>query len=432
MADNETRQKTGERPPESVPGAPPPRGPAGAPGPGSGPGGAGQESEANGPGIRLGRPFGVPLFVSPSWFLIAAFITFSLAPSDETLGAQVGGWRYLVSFGFAVFLYASVVLHELAHAAVAKRFGLPVRRIVIHFLGGVSEIEREAETPGREFWVAVVGPLTSGALAGIGATLYYLVFPHPGTSLSERVVAALLAGFWGSNLLVAVFNMLPGLPLDGGRVLRAIVWGITGKAWNGTVAAAWTGRALAVVVFVVMTYAYSGGGVVNPLGVAIAGFMAMFIWFGAGQALVVGRLKMRIPLLEASLLTRRAITVEARTPLAEGLRRAHEANVRGMIVVDSAGRPTGVVNEAAVIATPEQRRPWVDVGSVSRPLEPGMVIGAELTGEALLEALRTHPATEYMVVDAGGDIAGVLAAVDVQAAFLGRPLPGVQGAGPGM
>ena len=163
---------------------------------------------------------------------------------------------------------------------------------------------------------------------------------------------------------------------------------------------------------------------IGPFGMGLAVFMAMFIWFGASQALVVGKLRQRIPGLSARAMTRRAITVEARVPLGEALRRAHEADARGMVMVDGAGRPIGVVNEAQVIATPEQRRPWVDVGSVARTLEAGMIVTADLTGEELLEVLRAHPAPEYLVVEPAGEIVGVLASSDVQAAFLGKsPAP---------
>ena len=432
------RQTTGARPPGTESGGVP-SGQAGPPTPPippipptQGSGGPPAPSPAPGPGIRLGTPFGVPIYVSPSWFLIAGFITYLLAPSTTTtLGAELGNWRFVLSFGYAVFLYASVVVHELAHTVMAKRFGLPVRRIVIHFLGGVSEIEKEAETAGREFWIAVVGPLTSAVLAGAGLAVW-LVIPHgTGLSLTEDVVSTLVFGFWGSNLLVAIFNLLPGLPLDGGRVLRAIVWGITKNAYSGTVAAAWTGRVLAIVVFFLMNIAYAADGTLNPFGMGLAVFMAMFIWFGASQALVVGKLRQRIPGLSARALTRRAISVEARVPLAEALRRAHEADARGIVMVDGAGRPIGVVNEAEVVATPEQRRPWIDVSAVARGLEPGMVVAADLTGEGLLEALRACPVPEYLVVEGGGRsdaIVGVLAAADVQAAFLGK---GPVGAGAG-
>src|SRR5580704_16566839 len=107
----------------------------------------------------MGRPFGIPIVVSPTWFVIAAFITLYFGGQLTTTAVdELGRGRYLMSFLFAVLLYASVLLHELAHSVVAKRFGLPVRRIVIYFLGGVSEIEKEAETPWQEFAIAAAGP----------------------------------------------------------------------------------------------------------------------------------------------------------------------------------------------------------------------------------------------------------------------------------
>ena len=417
MADDEGRQSTGA---------------GGSDGDGGRPG---RTQVVRGPGLRLGRPFGIPLYVSPSWFVVAAFITVLLAPQagDATdpandFGNELGGWRYVLSLAYAVFLYASVVVHELAHSALAKRLGLPVRRIVIHFLGGVSEIEKESDAPGKAFWIAFVGPLTSAALAAIGFGIYQVIPHDDAVSLGQKVAATLVFGFWASNLLVAVFNLLPGLPLDGGQMLRAAVWKATGKSMAGTVAAAWAGRVLAIAVFIVMNLLYVRNGTIQPFGLGLAVFMAMFIWFGATQALVVARLRERIPGLSARKMTRRAISVDARTPLAEALRRAHEVNARGIVLVDGNDKPTGLVNEAQVIATPEQRRPWVEAGDVARPLEANLVVAADLTGEALLDVLRANPAPEYLVVEpgGGGEIVGVLAASDVQAAFLGKP-PGPPG-----
>ncbi|MBS2534524.1 site-2 protease family protein [Catenulispora sp. NF23] len=392
------------------------------------PGKGGASRVVRGPGLRLGRPFGIPLYVSPSWFVVAAFITVLLAPQsgDATdpsndFGNELGGWRYVLSLAYAVFLYGSVVVHELAHSALAKRLGLPVRRIVIHFLGGVSEIEKESDSPGKAFWIAFVGPLTSAALAGIGFAVYQVIPHDDSVSLGQKVAATLIFGFWASNLLVAIFNMLPGLPLDGGQLLRAAVWKATGRPMAGTVAAAWAGRVLAIAVFIVMNLIYVHDGTIQPFGLGLAVFMAMFIWYGATQALVVAKLRERIPGLSARKMTRRAISVDARIPLAEALRRAHEVNARGIVLVDGNERPTGLVNEAQVIATPEQRRPWVEAGDVAHPLDPGLIVKADLMGEELLDVLRANPAPEYLVIETSGEIVGVLAASDVQAAFLGKP-----------
>ena len=174
----------------------------------NGPKGPPPGKKKSGGGILMGRPFGVPVYVAPSWFLVAALITWVFGGQLERVLPELGAARYLVSLFFAVAFYASVLVHELAHTVAAIRFKLPVRRIQLQFFGGVSEIEKETETPGREFVLAFVGPLLSLVLAGAFYAGMQLV--EPGT-----VPGVLLAGLMISNLIVAVFNLLPGLPLDG-------------------------------------------------------------------------------------------------------------------------------------------------------------------------------------------------------------------------
>jgi Zn-dependent protease len=373
-------------------------------------------------GLPMGRPFGIPIIVSPTWFVIAAFIT--LYFGNELAGTavdQLGGGRYLMSFLFAVLLYVSVLLHELAHSVVAKSFGMPVRRIVIYFLGGVSEIEKEAETPWREFAVAAAGPGLSFVLAGLGWAVWQLMPPLT-TDSSNLYIAVfyLLYSLWTANLAVGVFNMLPGLPLDGGRVLRSAVWAITRKPMAGTVAAAYTGRVMAVGVMLLAVWwsksdTDAGGYLYTVL---VAGFVASFIWIGTTQALNVARLRDRIPRLKVRELTRRAVPVPAELPLAEAMRRAAAAGARGIVIVDHDGRPTALVHEASVLTVPLAQHPWVQVGTVSRALRPGLTLTTDLAGEDFLTALRSAPAPEYLVTEPNGAIYGVLAATDVEHAFL--------------
>ncbi|MFG2711528.1 site-2 protease family protein [Streptomyces goshikiensis] len=369
----------------------------------------------------MGRPFGVPVYVSPSWFLVAALITWVFGDQLDRILPDLGPVRYLVSLFFAVAFYASVLVHELAHTIAALRFKLPVRRIQLQFFGGVSEIEKESETPGREFVLAFVGPLLSLALAG----LFYLGMKavDPAT-----VPGVLLAGLMISNLLVAAFNLLPGLPLDGGRMLRAVIWGITGKPMTGTVAAAWVGRGLAVAVLLGLpllthtgTLGNRGteiGGMNTVMDALLAAILAGIIWTGAGNSLRMARLREHLPELRARALTRRAIPVENATPLSEALRRANEAGARALVVVDGHGDPTAIVRESAIASVPEHRRPWVAVSTLAQDLTDGMKVSAELTGEELLEHLRATPASEYLVVETGGEIYGVLSTLDVEKAFV--------------
>ncbi|WP_030722853.1 site-2 protease family protein [Streptomyces sp. NRRL F-2580] len=381
---------------------------------------AGRRSGPGG-GLLMGRPFGVPVYVSPSWFLVAALITWVFGDQLDRILPDLGPVRYLVSLFFAVAFYASVLVHELAHTVAALRFKLPVRRIQLQFFGGVSEIEKESETPGREFVLAFVGPLLSLLLAGAF---------HLGMKAVEpaSVPGVLLAGLMISNLLVAAFNLLPGLPLDGGRMLRAVIWGITGKPMAGTIAAAWVGRGLAIAVLLGLPLlTHTGllgnrtqeiGGMNTVMDALLAAILAAIIWTGAGNSLRMARLRAHLPELRARALTRRAIPVENATPLSEALRRANEAGARALVVVDGHGDPTAIVRESAIAAVPEHRRPWVAVSTLAQDLTDGMKVSAELTGEELLERLRATPATEYLVLEPDGAVYGVLSTLDVEKAFV--------------
>jgi Zn-dependent protease/CBS domain-containing protein len=367
--------------------------------------------------VRIARPFGIPVYISPYWFVIAGVFVILYAHGYAQSGIPTD-LQYVVASAFVVLLYASVLIHELSHSVVARAFDLPVRRILLYPLGGFSEIEREPPTPGREFLVSAAGPVLSLVLAGVGYLIDRVLQPTGvgGDLLGQLVVA---------NLLVGVFNMLPGLPLDGGRMLRAGVWKLTGKPSSGTVAAAWAGRGLAVAVLLipVILYGRYGGDAFTTRGQTFSALwlavIAAFMWSGATQSLRASRVRERLPALQARRLARRAIPIPSSLPLAEAIRRADEAQARALVVVDHEDRPIAIVSEAAVMATPIQRRPWVDAGSLARTLDPSLVLSADLSGMALVEAVRRSPASEYLLVEPSGQVFGVLAAADLDQAFAG-------------
>lgn len=357
-------------------------------------------------GLRLGRVIGVPVLIGPSWFLMAAIITLAIS---QTLTSSIGqGQAVLVGASFAVLLGVSVLLHELGHCFVARGLGLPVHSITIGIMGGATQID-EAQTPAREYAVAIAGPLVSLLLAGTGVGLRPL---FDSNSLSGRLVDNVAI----TNGLIAAFNLLPGLPLDGGRVLRAILWRIGGDAERATRAAAWAGRGVAVFVvpllFVVVLprAGYGGDYATNLIWSALVGG---YIYALATFALKRSQAMSKLPRVTVVALARPALTVPADMPLAEAVRRAHEANARGLVVVDAADQLEAVVSEAAVIATPEHRRPWVSVGSLAKRLEPGLVLDVSLRGEELLSAMRAHPAAEYVTRDPVSGEVSVLSADDV-------------------
>ena len=365
----------------------------------------------SGPGIRVARPFGIPVYVSPYWFVLAG--VFILIYANDLAATLHGSTRFIVAAAFVVLLYVSVLIHELSHSLVARGYGLPVRRILLYPLGGFSEIEREPPTPGQEFVVSAAGPALSLALAGVGFGLMRVVSP-------DTIAGNLVSQLRWANLVVGIFNLLPGLPLDGGRMLRAVIWKLTGRQSASTIAAAWAGRALAVALFVVpFATAAARGTAPDFLTVVWLAVIAAFMWTGAGQAIKATRFRERLPALQARQLARKAVSVTADTPLAEAIRRADESQARAVVIVDHDDKPIAIVNETAVMATPPQRRPWMEAGALARTLEPSLVLSADLSGLALLDAIRRSPATEYLLVEPSGQVYGVLATRDVDHAFAG-------------
>lgn len=365
--------------------------------------------------FRIGSIAGSDVLVSSTWFLVAALIAFLMAPRVEQVQPGLGAGKYVVGLLFAVVLYGAVLLHEASHAVMARRFGFRIHSITLHFLGGATQIEGEARRPRQEFWIAVVGPITSLAVGGAALALWFVT--------PDGVLLLIVEGLAGTNLLIGVLNLVPGLPLDGGRVLKAGVWALTGRARTGTLAAGWAGRLVAVAVAAwAVLVAPGGSGVGAGLGPLLGLLVAVFLWMGASQALAAARVRERIGAIVARDLARRTLAVPEDQPLSEALRRAAEVRAGSLVTVTPEGRPAGVVDDAAARAVPVDRAPWVPVSSVARRLGPGLTLPAGLTGDDLFEAIRTTPANEYLVVDDDGSLCGVLAAADVvRVVRTGRP-----------
>ena len=365
--------------------------------------------------LRVGRYFGVPIYFAPSWLLAAGLLTVYYAPLVRHLiPGTTTGRAYAVTFTFAVLFALCVLAHELGHTSVSLLLGHPVRRVVIFLLGGVSEITREPQRARDELFVAAAGPLVSLIIgAGCGGA-FLAVEPHTTAS----VLLGLLA--W-SNLIVAVFNLLPGLPLDGGRIVRAAVWAVTRSQRNGTRIAAWGGRGVAVLVAV-------AGVVLNreSWGIAVGFFTfltAAYLWLGASHALRSAEMLERLPEVQLDDLLR------------PGLLRARlRVGGRGAAAGMDSQRPRPGRRRRGRPAAGDRRRgahqrrsarapPWTTVAEVARPLEHGLILPRGLGGEALLAAVRETPATEYLVVNADGSPAGILASADLVAALQAAAKP---------
>jgi Zn-dependent protease/CBS domain-containing protein len=184
---------------------------------------------------RIGSLFGIPLFLDPSWFFILAFVTIINALDlYPTFGSVLAGSAGL---GMALLLFASVVLHELGHSLTARSQGIKVNSITLFIFGGVASIDQESKTPGEAFQVAIAGPAVSLTLFG----LFYLLSQVLPSSNVGQVLTLHLARI---NLVLALFNLIPGLPLDGGQVLKAAVWKLTGNRFQGVRWAATSGKTL--------------------------------------------------------------------------------------------------------------------------------------------------------------------------------------------
>jgi Zn-dependent protease len=352
----------------------------------------------------LGHIRGVPIIVTPSWLLVAILLTAVYAPVIENAVPDISAsGALLAGAGFAALFGICILAHELGHTVVSIALGHPVRRVVLFALGGVSEIDGEPDRPRDEFLIAASGPFVSLVIAG-GAWLGYDAAP------AGALATALLGLLSWSNLLLAAFNLLPGLPLDGGRLLRATVCAFGARPVTATRVAAWSGRVVAVVVAL-------SGLVSDQTSLGIAGTfftagIAFYLWLAATQALNHAVLLDRLPGISVGDLLRPGMFVPDDVSVSEALRRAWDAHVQGLVLTNAAAQPTAIVDEAMIGSVPPERRPWTPVSTVARPLEPGLMVPDSIDAADLLRRMQETPSREYLVVRPDGSAAGIIAARD--------------------
>lgn len=362
----------------------------------------------------LGRVRGIQLTMRFTWLPVAILLALGFsAIIAQQFPYLSGGWRYFASFAFVVAFTLSVLLHELAHALMALRFKISVTEINLGFFAAGTHIEGERKSPLEEFAISVVGPIASllvGGLAYAGSR-----------ALDEGVAYAVVMQLAVANLIVGVTNLLPGLPLDGGWVVRAAVWKATGNMHTGTIVAAWAGRVIAIGVLaspVILEEVFDRNPTLIDFVIALA--VGFFLWMGSTASLMQARLKQKLPALQVRSLARRAIAVHASTPISEAVRLAAQGQAGAVVVMDGDGKPHALVQEAAVTAVAPNQRPWTTIGEVATRIGAGHIIGVNDTGEEILATLRKNPASEYLVLDTHGQVYGVLATADVERAFRRR------------
>jgi Zn-dependent protease len=314
------------------------------------------------PQIRLGRIFGIEIGLHYSWLIIAVLISTSLAghfseahPNWEAITI----WTTAIMT--AVLFFAAIIVHELSHAAVARLRGLPVRPITLFALGGVAQIGKEAADAKTEFWMGIAGPLTSaliGALClGIAWTLGWTFAGEPTTP-----VTAMLVWLGYINFGLAVFNMVPGFPMDGGRVLRAVIWWITGNATKATRAAAATGQVIAYGFIFLGILRFFGGAGFSGLWIAFIGwFLLSAAHASTAQAEVTEMFRgVRV----ADLMTRDCTQVDGNTNLQTFVHEFLLRMGRRCFLVAEKGSFTGLITLNEVKAIPQARWPFTTVYDV--------------------------------------------------------------------
>ncbi|WP_411373316.1 site-2 protease family protein [Arthrobacter sp. MPF02] len=363
-------------------------------------------------GIPLGKIAGVPVVLAYSWFIIAAFTVMVYGPVLGRQNPALGVSAYVVAFAYAVLLLISVLVHELAHALTARIYGWPTQKIVLNLWGGHTQFESFTASPGRSVLVAMAGPAANFALAG-GAWLVL-------TSVPMGSVAEILTNiFMWANFLIAVFNVLPGLPLDGGRLVESAVWKATGSQAKGTIAAGWGGRIIVVaIVFWFILRPLLAGDEPDFSLVMITVLVGGFLWMGASASIQQGTLRSRLPLVSAAALSTPAVGLPATASVQEALQ--YGAGQTAVVVYGPDRRPQAVVDPAAVAAVPAAVAHSTPITAVSFALAPGAYVPEWAKGQELITFLSQLAGRHYAVVDHNGIVTGLLSQDAVLAAITGK------------
>ena len=355
--------------------------------------------------IKLGRIFGIAIGLHYSWIIIALLVTLSLRSQFAAVHpdwSTTTTWTTAIITGLLFFV--SILLHELSHAAVAKRRGLPVRAITLFALGGVAQIEKDAADAKTEFWMGIMGPIASVLIGVVCLLLSYLL----GWNLAGEPngpIAAMFMWLGVINIALAIFNMIPGFPLDGGRVLRAIVWWITGDANRSTRIASVVGQFVAFGFIMIGILRFFGGAGFGGLWLAFIGWFLLDAARASGaQIQIAERLNgVRV----GDVMTREFPVVDGNSNLETFVHEHLLPSGHRCFVVLEQGRPAGIITPHEVKTIARARWPYTTVSDVMRSLESLSTVGPERPVTEALELMGREDVNQVPVVQ-GGALAGII------------------------
>ncbi len=364
-------------------------------------------------GIPLGKIAGIPVYLAYSWFIIAGFTVIVYGPALLVRTPGLGLGAYFVALGYALLLAVSVLVHELAHALSAKAFNWPTEKIVLNLWGGHTQFESFTASPGRSVVVALAGPASNFVLAaGMWAVL--------STGALSGVPDTLANILMWANLLIGLFNVLPGLPLDGGRLVESAVWKATGSQDKGTIAAGWSGRIIvvALVIWVIGLPLLNG----TPLDISLVLITVLvcgFLWMGASSSIHHAKLRSRLYLVSAAGLAERAVGVPNSATVADVLDISPTGSP-AVVICGPDGKPQGVVDFDATRGVPAANTATTPVTAVAHALAAGAYVPEWSKGQELIQYLARLDGGEYAVVDHNGIVTGLLRQQAVVTAITGK------------
>jgi Zn-dependent protease/CBS domain-containing protein len=372
-----------------------------------------------GRGITLGQVRGIPIRIDASWLVIATLIvwTLSVAYFPNVVPGLDRALYWLAGSIAALCFFGSVLLHELSHCLVAIRAGLPVRSVTLFIFGGVSEITAEPPSPKVEFWMAAAGPAASFAIAALVYGIAWLVDLTASPGARTTLLQAGLGYLAAINLLLGLFNLVPGFPLDGGRMLRAGLWHWQGNLTKATRWASVGGKIVAALLMGVGAVVLLNGGVVAGLWY---GFIGLFLWQAADTAYTQLQLTQGLAGHQVGeVMTRPAVAVPAELTLSAFIdefvfRQRHS----GYPVVEG-GRPVGLITVQLVRDVPQVRWRESTVRTVMTPLSQPLLASDDLS--VAVQRLTEAGVSQFPVVSQG-QLIGVISFTDLAMVLARLPL----------